>query len=63
MREFAAVVLGGCVTALHATQAATQAAEPGSAAAAKPFTLPTDSGGSYAHGHEAAVIVFYRGHW
>lgn len=57
MREFAAVVLGGCVTALHASQAA----EPGSAA--RPFSLPMDSGGSYAHGHEAAVIVFYRGHW
>lgn len=55
MREFAAVVLGGCVTALHATGPQSSAAQP--------FALPSQDGATVALGHEPTVLVFYRGHW
>ena len=54
MREFGVLVLGGCVTALHATAP--------TSAVATPFALPAADGTVVAL-RGPAVLVFYRGHW
>lgn len=55
MREFAAIVLGGCVTALHASAPTSEAAQP--------FALPAQDGTTVALDRTPTVLVFYRGHW